>query len=168
MLRRRLAVALIGLAPLALTACPAPTAPPSQPDPGPAATTWQGEMLNDVNAFRAAHGIPALSECAALDRAAQGHSDDQAAHDTMSHTGSNGSDLGTRANQAGYVGWGALGENVAYGYTAVNTVMVGWMNSTGHRENILSRSYEHVGFGLATSASGTRYWSQDFGAGGTC
>lgn len=167
MLRRRLAVALLGFAPLALTACPSQT-PPPQPDPVGAPASWQAEMLHDINAFRAAAGVGPLSGCDALDRAAQDHSEDQAAHDAMSHVGSDGSDIGVRGNRAGYAGWNALGENVAYGFNAVNTVMVGWMNSSGHRANILSRSYEHVGFGLATSASGTRYWTQDFGAGGTC
>jgi len=125
-------------------------------------------MLASVNAQRAQAGVGALSLCGTLTTAAQRHSEDQAAHNSMTHTGSDGSTLGTRAGRAGYNGWTALGENVAYGYTGVDSVMTGWMNSSGHRANILSSTYTHVGFGRATSGSGTEYWTQDFGRSGAC
>lgn len=125
-------------------------------------------MLASVNAQRAAVGAAPLRSCGTLDVAAQRHSEDQASRATMSHTGSDGSDIGARAGRAGYLGWNALGENVAYGYASVSSVMDGWMNSSGHRANIVSSTFTHVGFGRAQSASGTWYWTQDFGRGGTC
>ena len=86
----------------------------------------------------------------------------------MSHTGSDGSDMVARAENAGYRNWTAVGENVAYGYDSETAVLTGWMNSPGHRANILNPAYTHVGSASAVGGSGTRYWSQDFGRGGTC
>ena len=73
-----------------------------------------------------------------------------------------------RAVGAGYVGWRALSENVAAGQPDVGRVMSAWMGSTGHRANVLSRSVEHLGVGMARSASGTPYWTQVYGAAGRC
>jgi uncharacterized protein YkwD len=86
----------------------------------------------------------------------------------MSHTGSNGSSLTDRMAAIGYTGWTALGENVAAGYGSVDSVMTGWMGSTGHRANIVSANFTHVGFGRADSSRGTPYWTQNFGRSGTC
>ena len=61
-------------------------------------------------------GAAPLTFCANLMTAAQRHSEDQAAHSTMSHTGSNGSTMVQRAEAAGYRGWTSLAENVAAGY----------------------------------------------------
>jgi uncharacterized protein YkwD len=86
----------------------------------------------------------------------------------MSHVGSNGSTMTQRVQGAGYVGWTSLGENVAAGYPTVTAVMSGWMGSTGHRANLLSTSYQHVGVGRAPSGSGALYWTQNFGRSGSC
>jgi uncharacterized protein YkwD len=136
----------------------------------PAATTkpWVGNMLDEINADRAAAGAPPLALCTTLGTAAQGHSDDQAATNTMTHTGSNGSDIGSRADAAGYTGWTALGENVAMGYSTVDTVMTAWMNSPGHRANLLNATYHDVGLAESFASDGTPYWTQDFGVGGKC
>jgi uncharacterized protein YkwD len=77
----------------------------------------------------------------------------------MSHTGSDGSSPGDRITRAGYT-WSAYGENVAYGYATPEQVMNGWMNSPGHRANILNCSFKEIGVGLAQPGS---YWTQDFG-----
>jgi len=125
-------------------------------------------MLSRINAERASVGAPALQLCGALTLSAQAHSQDQAATNNMSHTGSNGSTMTQRDNAAGYLGWNALAENVAAGYRSVGAVMDGWMNSSGHRANLLSTNYVHVGLGRAASAGGQLYWTQDFGRGGSC
>lgn len=168
---RTAAVALALIASLGAGACvPQPAGPTdtgATTGPAPSAT-WQSEMLASINARRAAAGVAPLRACASLDRAAAAHSADQAAHEHMSHTGSNGSNAGQRITAAGYLGWRAWAENVAVGYPSVASVMNGWMNSSGHRANLLSASYEHVGVGLAHSASGTPYWTQNFGRSGTC
>ncbi|WP_411102736.1 CAP domain-containing protein [Streptomyces sp. cmx-4-9] len=141
-------------------AAPAPapskaTGTPSAPASGPVA-----QVVALVNKERAAAGCSALTVNAKLTAAAQGHSQDMAAHANMSHTGSDGSDPGQRITRAGYT-WSTYGENVAYGYSSPEQVMTGWMNSPGHRQNILNCSFKEIGVGLAQPNS---YWTQSFGA----
>jgi uncharacterized protein YkwD len=178
----RRALLLLPLTVLVLAGCAAPpgsTTPTSAPSPTtvPTPTTapatsatpaWVEEMLARINAERAAVGAAPVQLCANLMEAAQAHSQDQAARSVMSHTGSDGSTMVQRAERAGYVRWTALAENVAAGYTSVTSVMSGWMGSTGHRTNLLSTSYQHVGLGRAASGSGALYWTQDFGRSGSC
>ena len=150
------------------TVHPTTTVRPVTTTTAPSSSDWKTAMLTRINAERAAVGAAALQLCGRLTTAAQAHSADQAAHNLMTHTGSNGSTFDQRIEAAGYLNWNALAENVAAGYTSVDAVMTGWMNSPGHRTNLLSTSYVHVGVGQATSASGVIYWTQDFGRGGTC
>ena len=95
-----------------------------------------------------------------LNQAAQLHSQDQAARKTMSHVGSDGSRAGDRITRAGYA-WRSWGENVAAGYGTAESVMAAWMNSPGHRANILSGNTE-IGLGLAYASNGVPYWTQVF------
>ncbi len=60
-------------------------------------------------------------------------------------------------------GFRTVGENIAVGYPTAAAVMKGWMNSSGHRKNILNKSFTRIGLGLATSEDGAKYWVQDFG-----
>ena len=76
----------------------------------------------------------------------------------MSHDG-----WDTTIRASGYP-YGYWGENVAYGYTTADSVMSAWMNSPGHRANILNVHYRNLGVGCAYSASHVPYWAQDFGA----
>jgi uncharacterized protein YkwD len=145
---------------------PAPratTAAPATPKPTPSATATASSatarVVQLVNAERAKVGCHPLTVNAKLTEAAQAHSADMAAHRNMSHTGSDGSDPGDRITRAGYT-WSAYGENVAYGYATPEQVMTGWMNSPGHRANILNCSFKEIGVGLAQPGS---YWTQDFG-----
>jgi uncharacterized protein YkwD len=123
--------------------------------------TWETDMLARINVERAAVGAGALASCGTLRLAAEGHTLDQAAHATMTHTGSDGSDLATRAQ------WTSLGENVARGYPTVDAVMAGWMGSAGHRANLLNPGFTHVGLGQVAGSDGP-YWTQDFGRSGRC
>lgn len=131
-------------------------------------TGFQVEMLNAVNRERAANGLPNLCMNTKLQNAAQGHSNDMAANDYMSHTGSDGSKMSQRIKAAGYDRT-ACGENVAAGHTSVNEVMEAWMNSPHHRDNILRRKFTMFGCGYAYSESSTykHYWTQNFGASNT-
>ncbi len=56
----------------------------------------------------------------------------------------------------------AAGENIAYGQRTATEVMTSWMNSAGHKANILSRNYSEIGVGLAKKSDGTLYWTQQF------
>ncbi|WP_342669925.1 CAP domain-containing protein [Amycolatopsis jejuensis] len=93
-----------------------------------------------------------------LDRAAQGHSDDMSARDYFSHDTPEGDDFADRITEAGYPRPGA--ENIAKGASSAEQVMQMWMNSSGHRDNILNCSLKKIGVGVATSGW---YWTQDFG-----
>ena len=133
------------------------------PAPAPAAapSTALQQVVDLTNRQRAASGLPALSVDARLSAAAQVQSNDQAARDQMSHDGSDGSNAGDRISWQGY-SWSAWAENVAMGYPDAPSVMSGWMNSDGHRRNVLSANVSQIGVGLAYAADGTPYWTQVF------
>lgn len=137
----------------------APQPPKTSAPSAPPASGSVAAVLSLVNQERAAAGCPAVALNAKLTKAAQDHSADMASHSNMSHTGSDGSDPGARITRAGYT-WSTYGENVAYGYSTPEKVMEGWMNSPGHRENILNCSFKEIGIGLAQPGN---YWTQDFG-----
>ena len=80
----------------------------------------------------------------------------------FSHTGLDGSSAGTRITRAGYT-WRSYGENIAYGYSTAERVMEGWMNSSGHRANILKNNFTDIGVGYASDSRGRIYAVQVFG-----
>jgi uncharacterized protein YkwD len=139
----------------------------SQASASPAITNPQDlfdqQILGLVNQERAKVGADPLKINEQLDLAADQHTLDQASMNKMSHTGSNGSNMGDRIKNAGYV-FSSAGENVAYGFGDAAAVMNGWMNSEGHRQNILNPNYKEIGIGYAQGADGRPYWTQDFGA----
>jgi uncharacterized protein YkwD len=79
----------------------------------------------------------------------------------MSHTGSDGSSPFDRIRRYGY-NYRRAAENVAAGYSSAQDVMRGWMNSSGHRANILNPRYRDIGIGDASGNK--RYWTETFGA----
>ncbi|MFJ3336793.1 CAP domain-containing protein [Streptomyces sp. NPDC086766] len=139
---------------------PAAAASPSTPKPTATASGVAARIVELVNAERAKAGCSPVTLNATLTKAAQAHSEDMAAHQNMSHTGSDGSSPGDRITRAGY-DWSTYGENVAYGYSTADQVMSGWMSSPGHRANILNCSFKEIGVGHAGPGD---YWTQDFGA----
>ena len=128
--------------------------PPSS-DGGPAE-----EIRTLVNDERAAVGCGGLEAQSQLDAAAQGHAEDMASADYFDHTSRDGRSPTDRAREQGYRG--GVGENIAYGYPDAASVMDGWMNSEGHRANILNCDYQYIGIGIA-DRNGTLYWVQNFG-----
>ncbi|WP_374102172.1 CAP domain-containing protein [Micromonospora sp. U21] len=119
------------------------------------------EVVDLVNAERAKAGCKALSIDDKLMTAAQRHSQDQADHQNMSHTGSDGSNAGVRLDRVGY-SWRTYGENVAWNQKTPAAVMDAWMNSSGHRANILNCAFTEIGVGIANSNG--PYWTQVFAA----
>jgi len=124
--------------------------------------TEQAKVVAETNRQRAMNGCGAVTVNAKLTKAAQAHSVDQAEHNTMSHDGSNGSTPWDRSKAAGYDN--AIGENVAMGFRDAAAVMDGWMNSPGHRANILNCDAKAIGVGLAKASDGSPYWTQMFGS----
>jgi uncharacterized protein YkwD len=131
----------------------ADTAPPP-----PTPTTPAEEVVALTNSQRAAIGLPPLVIDAAVTRAAETHSADQAAMRRMSHTGSDGSNAGQRLTRVGYA-WRAWGENVAAGQRSAPDVTDAWLGSPGHRANMLDPMFEHIGVAVAYDASGVPYWT---------
>jgi uncharacterized protein YkwD len=86
-----------------------------------------------------------------------------ATNDYFSHTAPDGSTFVDRAVAAGYPRNEAGGENIAMGYRTAADVMDGWMDSEGHRANILNCDFAAIGVGLARDSGGTPYWTQVFG-----
>lgn len=64
--------------------------------------------------------------------------------------------------RASEIDFTAAGENIAYGQRTPQEVMNAWMNSAGHKANILSNIYDQIGVGVAKKANGTYYWTQMF------
>ncbi|MEX2981462.1 sigma-70 family RNA polymerase sigma factor [Streptomyces sp. C36] len=120
------------------------------------------QVVNLVNAERAKVGCSPVTENSLLDAAAQGHSDDMAARGFFDHTNPDGKGPGERITAAGYQ-WSTYGENIAYGQQTPASVMDSWMNSDGHRKNILNCSFKEIGIGINKAPGGPR-WTQVFGA----
>ncbi|MDA2813286.1 CAP domain-containing protein [Nocardiopsis sp. RSe5-2] len=114
------------------------------------------EVVSLANDERADAGCGPLRIDSKLTNASQKHSKDMAERDYMSHDTPEGVGPADRAAEAGYTAWG--GENVAAGYTSAEAVMDGWMNSEGHRKNILNCDFVAIGVGETDG-----YWAQNFG-----
>ncbi|MFJ7967639.1 sigma-70 family RNA polymerase sigma factor [Streptomyces sp. NPDC096324] len=127
-----------------------------------APTTTVAQVVALVNKERATAGCGPLTEDPQLEDAAQAHSDDMAARDFFEHTNPDGADPGKRITAAGYQ-WSTYGENIAMGQQTPESVMESWMNSPGHRANILNCSFKNIGVGVH-KGSGGPWWTQDFGA----
>jgi uncharacterized protein YkwD len=84
----------------------------------------------------------------------------------FSHTGWDGSTMVGRVQATGYADWSFLAENLAAGYRTPEQAVAAWMNSAGHRANILSTRTREIGVGQGFSASSTYkiYWVADLGA----
>lgn len=124
----------------------------------PPAQTPQDRVVQLVNERRGEAGLAPVSVSGQLTTAAQNHSADQARTGVMSHTGSDGSNTGTRISRTGYR-YRTYGENVAAGYGSADAVMTAWMNSSGHRANILNGNFTQIGVGLAYKSDGTPFWT---------
>jgi uncharacterized protein YkwD len=162
--------ATFGSAPVAAPRSPSPTpvpapepAPQPEPEPEPAdeITTLEDEVTRLTNAERDAAGCGELATDERLRSSARGHSEDMAANDYFDHTSRDGRSPFDRMGDAGYPDPAA--ENIAYGYPSPAEVVDGWMDSEGHRDNILECSYAAIGVGLAYDGDGRPYWTQNFG-----
>ncbi len=126
----------------------------------------RAEMLARVNAARKKAGAQPLRSNSKLDLAAQKHAEDMLARNYFAHESPEKKTVRERATAAGY-DWQRIGENIAEGQFSVDEVMDTWMNSPGHRKNILEPGFRELGVGLAlgqTGRGGHRIvWAQAFG-----
>ncbi|GGQ53291.1 hypothetical protein GCM10010267_15280 [Streptomyces griseorubens] len=120
------------------------------------------EVVELTNRERARAGLPALSRDPLLTTAARAHSADMVARDFYAHTAPDGSKPWDRAAAAGSR-CRTVGENIACGQRSAAEVVRGWMNSPGHRANILKPEFTHIGVGFAGGGRAGTYWTQLFG-----
>lgn len=134
-----------------LSSTPEPE-PKPEPDPAPSQI---GEVLALVNAERAKNGLSPLT----LDTELTSNANIRAKEivEQFSHMRPNGESWDTAVT----VKWSYIGENIAMGYPTPEAVMNGWMNSDGHRKNILNGDFTEIGIGVCSSG-GAMYWVQLF------
>ena len=159
---------------------PTPTPDPMPtpaPDPNPGSgdnqvvptDQFDQEVLKLVNQERKQNGLKPLALSEKLDTAADDYSEEMIKDNRFSHRGKDGSSPGDRIEKAGYTDWNTWAENIAAGQQSAAEVVRGWMNSPGHRANILNSRMTHMGLGYA-EGNNARYgnrWTQVFAAGGT-
>lgn len=132
---------------------------PQTPDTDVSSDASVAQVLSLVNEERAKAGLPALSLNTSLSAAASIRAAE--IQTSFSHTRPGGKDFSTVLKESG-ISYRAAGENIAYGQTSAQKVMTDWMNSAGHRANILNTSYTEIGIAHVKNASGTDYWVQLF------
>ena len=176
MRRVRLAVSsLLALSAFAAVPGAAGAAACSGADTAPASmsrTAANRATLCLLNAQRRAHGLRALKLDGKLGRAAAGHARDMVAKRYFDHDSKSGASFGTRIKRSGWTHSRrsyAIGENIGWGGGALSTpraMVRGWMNSAGHRANILSGRFRMIGIGIANGAptgGGGATYATDFG-----
>ena len=160
-----------------------PPAHPASPSPSPSATTPAGgqqgpaaaQVLALINGARAQAGLPPYTFSTGLDNSANGHNTTMASGCGLSHQCPDEPPLGTRETDAG-VHWTSAGENIGEGGpvassgSAIAQMAVGLTQDMlnekspddGHRLNILSSTFQHIGIAVLRSSSGTVWMTQDF------
>lgn len=151
------------------SAAPAPTTT-TTPPPAPTSTqappvtaaspdaSAQDQVVTLTNARRQEAGCGPLKADASITAAAQAHAEDMSARGYFAHTNPEGVTFDQRIRNSGYQSPGA--ENIARGATTATDVVAMWMDSPGHRANILNCDLNTIGVGLDTDGF---YWVQDFG-----
>ncbi|MGW7573276.1 CAP domain-containing protein [Streptomyces sp. NPDC054765] len=140
------------------SAAPVRSAAPSK-TPGTRSSA-EAQILSLVNQERAQAGCSPVTADRELAGLARQFSDDMARRGFFGHTDPDGDTPWDRARAAGITGLG--GENIARGQATAEAVMDSWMNSPGHRANILNCEYKTLGVG-AHFGPGGPWWTQDFG-----
>lgn len=139
------------------TPTPSPTpSPSSTPTLGTAGDQYEADVVAGTNTVRGAAALTLLAPQACVDSFAEAQAGRMVAQNRMFHQ-----DLGPILSTCHLH---MVGENVAYGFPSGQAVMVGWMNSPGHRANILTPGYRLIGVGAAQDSQGRWYAAQVFGA----
>ncbi|XOQ48594.1 MAG: SCP domain-containing protein [Eubacteriales bacterium] len=140
--------------------------PASQSSPSSTASTgsdssFQNQVVQLVNQERAKAGLKALTVNSQLTKTATLKSEDMAKLNYFDHTSPTYGSPFDMMKQFG-ISYRTAGENIAMGQTSPQQVMQGWMNSPGHRANILNSSFTQIGVGIAKNAKGQYIWTQQF------
>ncbi len=106
---------------------------------------------------------PAVAWNTLLTQAADGHSQDMAARNYFDHTSPDGRTFSQRIDATGYA-WSTAGENIAAGYSSIDAVMDGWIQSPGHCANLMNQNFTEIGVACVPGTSSTtysNYWTMD-------
>ena len=118
-----------------------------------------------INQKRTANGLKELAWSDEIARIARQHSGSMAQNKFFSHRGLDGSMIGDRADSSGLTKWRAIGENIAFNRGFENPTEFAvqrWMESQGHRENLLNDRWKETGVGIAIASDGSYYFTQVF------
>lgn len=121
----------------------------------------KAETITLVNKQRTSYNAGALQNDLELSRIAQAKAKDMATLNYFEHISPTYGSVGAMLDYFNYE-WLSYGENIAYGYTSANSVVEAWMNSPGHRTNILEKKFTRIGVGYELDADGTAYWVHIF------
>lgn len=127
-------------------------------DDGPAE-----QVVAETNRCRAEHGLPALTAEPRLSAAAVAHNDDMVTRGFFAHESPDGGSLVDRVRAAGYP-YAVVAENLAAGQRTAPEVVQGWLDSPGHRRNLLSPDVTQIGVAFTTGGPHGTTWTQVFGA----
>lgn len=120
--------------------------------------SYEQQVIDLVNQIRAQYGLSALKANWELSRVARYKSQDMHDRKYFSHTSPTYGSPAEMIKKFG-ISYKSAGENIAQGYKTPQAVVDGWMNSSGHRANILNASYTEIGVGYVSDGS---YWTQMF------
>ncbi len=119
------------------------------------------EVIRLTNIQRSKYGVSSLAHNWELSRVARYKSQDMIDRNYFSHTSPTYGSPFTMMKNFG-INYQAAGENLAMGQRTAQEVVSGWMNSAGHRKNILNSNFTHIGVGYAVDSNGRKYWTQMF------
>jgi len=134
-----------------------------QDDAGSVLVAFEAEAHDRINEERTSRGLGELTLREDLTDVARAHSADMASRDFFSHDNPDGEGPFDRMASQG-VAYTIAGENIAWNNfpDPVDIAVVGWMDSSGHRENILRERFTHTGMGIASDGDGGYYFTQVF------
>jgi uncharacterized protein YkwD len=170
---RTLGIVVVGFSLIAAAGCGAaapggvvlvgPTDGDDQSTCSDAVSTTQlaAQVVTLANAERANAGVAPLAVDSTLTAVAEAYAEAQATQGFTGHTDPAGHGVGDRVSSAGY-NWIAVGENLAYGPCTAESAIEGWMNSEGHRANILNSLFTETGVGVYRGGVYPTYWVQVF------
>lgn len=139
------------------------TTPEEKPDTTPSTnfSAYQQQVLDLANVERTKRGLSPLTLDSSLSNIATKKSQDMATKNYFSHTSPTYGSPFDMMRQFG-ISYSSAGENIAKGQKTPQEVVTAWMNSEGHRANILNSSFTNLGVGIAKDSNGTTYWTQMF------
>ena len=131
----------------------------------PSAIELEDRLFEAINQERKANGLSPLVRASDLNAVAREHSRDMVERHYFAHRSPEGDDLRVRFARSGISNWRYIAENIAYNLgqsDPVTAAVEGWMNSPGHRRNILNKKLTESGIGVAVDEMGRTYFTQVF------